>query len=274
MQTILGAGAALQTQAATSIGETFATTAFSGAMALAIPVALLAGFISFASPCVLPLVPGYLGFVSGLSASSVSDPGATGKKTAGRGRLLLGVSLFVLGFTVVYVAIGIVSGTVGSFLVRWEDVITRVLGVVVIVMGLAFIGAVPFLQRERRIHVSPRASLWGAPLLGFAFGLGWAPCMGPTLVAINALAFQEGSALRGGILAVAYCIGLGLPFLLIALGLQSSKRGVAFLRKHRLAVMRIGGALLVLVGLALVTGLWGELTRSMQGLISGTETLV
>lgn len=262
-----------------SIGDSFASTAFSGSMLLAIPVALLAGFVSFASPCVLPLVPGYLGFVSGLAASSVGGPGAPrgaggSAPAAGRGRLLLGVALFILGFAVVFVSIGILTGTVGSFLTRWQDEISRVLGVVVVLMGLAFLGAVPFLQRERRLHASPTAGLWGAPLLGFAFGLGWTPCLGPTLVAIYALALGEGSAARGGILAVAYCIGLGLPFLLIALGLQSSTRGLAFLRKHRLAIMRIGGALLIAIGLALVTGLWGDWSRSMQGFIGGTETVI
>jgi cytochrome c-type biogenesis protein len=262
-----------------SIGDSFASTAFSGSMLLAIPVALLAGFVSFASPCVLPLVPGYLGFVSGLAASSVGGPGGPrgaggSAPAAGRGRLLLGVALFILGFAVVFVSIGILTGTVGSFLTRWQDEISRVLGVVVVLMGLAFLGAVPFLQRERRLHASPTAGLWGAPLLGFAFGLGWTPCLGPTLVAIYALALGEGSAARGGILAVAYCIGLGLPFLLIALGLQSSKRGLAFLRRHRLAIMRIGGALLIAIGLALVTGLWGDWSRSMQGFIGGTETVI
>lgn len=267
-----------------SVGDSFASTAFSGSMLLAVPVAVLAGFVSFASPCVLPLVPGYLGFVSGLAASSVGGPGAGrgassrggggSATTAGRGRVLLGVALFILGFAVVFVSIGVLTGTVGSFLTRWEDEISRVLGLVVVLMGLAFLGAVPFLQRERRLHASPTAGLWGAPLLGFAFGLGWTPCLGPTLVAIYALALGEGSATRGGILAVAYCIGLGTPFLLIALGLQSSTRGIAFLRRHRLAIMRIGGALLIAIGLALVTGLWGDWSRAMQGFIGGTETVI
>ncbi|WP_098456494.1 cytochrome c biogenesis CcdA family protein [Sanguibacter antarcticus] len=246
-------------------------------MLLAVPVALLAGFVSFASPCVLPLVPGYLGFVSGLAASSVGGPGAArGARgpVPGRGRVLLGVSLFILGFAVVFVSIGILTGTVGSFLTRWEDEISRVLGLVVVLMGLAFLGAVPFLQRERRLHASPDAGLWGAPLLGFAFGLGWTPCLGPTLVAIYALALGEGSAARGGILAVVYCIGLGAPFLIIALGLQSSKRGLAFLRTHRLVIMRVGGALLIAIGLALVTGLWGDWSRAVQGFIGGTETVI
>ena len=270
-----GSGAVLA-----SVGDSFASTAFSGSMLLAIPVAVLAGFVSFASPCVLPLVPGYLGFVSGLAASSVGGPGTvrggSGRSaaTAGRGRVLLGVALFIVGFAVVFVSIGILTGTVWSFLTRWEDEISRVLGLVVVLMGLAFLGAVPFLQRERRLHASPTAGLWGAPLLGFAFGLGWTPCLGPTLVAIYALALGEGSAMRGGILAVAYCVGLGTPFLLIALGLQSSTRGIAFLRRHRLAIMRIGGALLIAIGLALVTGLWGDWSRAMQGFIGGTETVI
>ena len=279
------------TQVVASIAGSVGTTIFSGSMLLAVPVALLAGFVSFASPCVLPLVPGYLGFVSGLSAATVGGPGrrrtATGDRgagavgvqtavapSAGRGRVVLGVSLFIAGFTFVFVSIGVLFGTVGSFLVRWEDLLMRVLGVIVILMGLAFLGAMPFLQRERRVHVSPTAGLWGAPVLGFVFGLGWTPCLGPTLTAINALALNEGSALRGGLLAVFYCIGLGLPFLLIALGAQSTKRGLAFLRRHRLAIMRIGGAMLLLIGLALVSGLWGQWSRAMQGFIGGTGTVI
>lgn len=272
------------TQVVASIAGSVGTTIFSGSMLLAVPIALLAGFVSFASPCVLPLVPGYLGYVSGLSAATVgagrrTGPGATSAQgaaapSAGRGRVVLGVSLFIAGFTFVFVSIGVLFGTVGSFLVRWEDLLMRVLGVVVILMGLAFLGAMPFLQRDRRMHVSPTAGLWGAPVLGFVFGLGWTPCLGPTLTAINALALNEGSALRGGLLAVFYCIGLGLPFLLIALGTQSTKRGLAFLRRHRLAIMRIGGTMLVLIGLALVTGLWGQWSRAMQGFIGGTGTVI
>ena len=276
------------TQVVASIAGSVGTTIFSGSMLLAVPVALLAGFVSFASPCVLPLVPGYLGFVSGLSAATVGGPGRTGRTggpgatrsqvatapSAGRGRVVLGVSLFIAGFTFVFVSIGVLFGTVGSFLVRWEDILMRVLGVVVVLMGLAFLGAMPFLQRDRRMHVSPTAGLWGAPVLGFVFGLGWTPCLGPTLTAINALALNEGSALRGGLLAVFYCVGLGLPFLLIALGAQSTKRGLAFLRRHRLAIMRIGGTMLVLIGLALVSGLWGQWSRAMQGFIGGTGTVI
>jgi len=277
--------AALPAVAATGVGDTFATTVFSGSMLLALPVAALAGLVSFASPCVLPLVPGYVGYVSGMAAANAGSTRGTTAAGAGgasatrvaapsRGRVLAGVGLFVAGFTLVFVALMFAAGAVGVHLVRWQDVITRVLGVVVILMGFAFMGAVPFLQRERRLHLSPQAGLWGAPLLGVVFGLGWTPCLGPTLVAVQALSLSEASAGRGAVLGVAYCVGLGLPFLLIALGLQSSQRMLGFLRRHRLAIMRLGGALLVLIGLALVTGLWTTLTTSLQGWIGGFVTVV
>lgn len=274
--------AAVPAAAASSIGDTFATTVWSGSMLLAVPVALIAGLVSFASPCVLPLVPGYVGYVSGMAAATTGSGGkASGSTTTAtrvaapsRGRVLAGVGLFVAGFTLVFVALMFAAGAIGVHLVRWEDVITRVLGVVVILMGFAFLGALPFLQRERRLHVSPQAGLWGAPLLGIAFGLGWTPCLGPTLVAVQALSLSEASAGRGAILGVAYCLGLGVPFLLIALGLQSSQRMLGFLRRHRLAIMRIGGGLLVLIGLALVTGLWTTWTTSLQGWIGGYVTVV
>jgi cytochrome c-type biogenesis protein len=238
--------------------------------------------VSFASPCVLPLVPGYIGYVSGMAAASMNataEAGGTGgavttRVKPARSRVVAGVALFVLGFTVVFVSFGAAFGGLGSYLVRWEDVITRVLGAVVILLGLGFLGAVPFLQREARFHVTPRAGLWGAPLLGIVFGLGWTPCIGPTLGAVQALAIDEASAGRGALLGVAYCIGLGVPFLLVALGLGSSERMMDFLRRHRLAALRIGGGMLVLVGLLLVTGLWTQLTGAMQLWIGGFETVI
>ncbi len=280
-------------------------TVFSGSMAFALPLALLAGVISFASPCVLPLVPGYLGYVSGMAAATATTSAArtgtatepiTGTETAvatsdqkprrspgvdalgrprpARGRLLAGVGLFVAGFTLVFVVYGALFGSLGSLLEEYETLLTRVLGAVVIVMGLAFVGMVAPLQTNRQFNVAPRAGLWGAPLLGFVFGLGWTPCMGPALIAINALALDQGTASRGALLAVAYCIGLGVPFLLIALGLQSSTKMLAFMRRRRVAIMRIGGGMLIAIGLALVTGLWSSWTQSMAGLISGFETVI
>ncbi|MFD7021060.1 cytochrome c biogenesis CcdA family protein [Promicromonospora sukumoe] len=261
---------------ATAVGDGLASTAFSGSLLLAVPVALLAGLVSFASPCVLPLVPGYVGYVSSMAAASAgTTPGIVATRTKpARGRVVGGVALFVLGFTVVFVSFGAAFGGLGAYLVRWEDVIIRVLGAVVILLGLGFLGAVPFLQREARFHLTPRAGLWGAPLLGIVFGLGWTPCIGPTLGAVQALAIDEASAGRGALLGVAYCIGLGVPFLLVALGLQSSERMLDFLRKHRLAALRIGGGMLVLVGLLLVTGLWTQITGAMQLWIGGFETVI
>jgi cytochrome c-type biogenesis protein len=273
------------------LGSAFGTAAFSGSMLLAIPVALIAGLVSFASPCVLPLVPGYLGYLGGMTgvaigAAPAADPRTgrvavrggggsdAGRSDSGRGRLLLGVGLFVAGFTVVFVALGTLAGSVGAVLGRLQGPITQVLGVVVILLGLAFLGFVPFLQQERRVHVSPTAGLWGAPVLGIVFGLGWAPCIGPTLAAVIALSLDGGSPGRGALLSVAYCVGLGLPFLLIALGYQRSARALGFARRHRLAIMRLGGAMLIVIGIALVTGLWGTWTQSLQGLVSGFEPVV
>jgi cytochrome c-type biogenesis protein len=269
-----------------AVGEGLASTAFSGSLLLAVPVAVLAGLVSFASPCVLPLVPGYIGYVSGMAAASMNataESATTTGTTSGavatrvkpaRSRVVGGVALFVLGFTAVFVSFGAAFGSLGTYLVRWEDVITRVLGVVVILLGLGFLGAIPFLQREARFHLTPRAGLWGAPLLGVVFGLGWTPCIGPTLGAVQVLAIDEASAGRGALLGVAYCIGLGVPFLLVALGLQSSERMMDFLRRHRLAALRLGGGMLVLVGLLLVSGLWGRLTGAMQLWIGGFETVI
>ncbi|GAA1849568.1 cytochrome c biogenesis CcdA family protein [Myceligenerans crystallogenes] len=250
--------------------------AFSGSLLAAIPVAVLAGLVSFASPCVLPLVPGYVGYVSGMSAAAApgTTAGAARAARSGRGRVLAGVALFVAGFTAVFVTLMAAAGAAGVYLVRWEDVLLRVLGVVVILMGFSFMGFVPWLQREARFHLAPRTGLWGAPLLGVVFGLGWTPCMGPTLVAVQALALDEASAGRGVLLGIAYCLGLGVPFLLVALGATASDKMMGFLRTHRLAVMRAGGGLLVAIGLALVTGLWGIMTSGLQSWIGGFWTVL
>ena len=255
------------------VGESFAETIFSGPMLAALPVALLAGFISFASPCVLPLVPGYVGYISAMSGA---DAPAKGQGVRGsRLRLVAGVSLFILGFTAVFVLLTVaLFGTAGVFLARWEDVITRVLGVLVVVLGLVFIGRIPFLQRQRRLQINPKAGVFGAPVLGVVFGLGWTPCIGPTLGAVLALAHQAAAPGRAVVLVVAYCLGLGVPFVMVAMGLKSSERMMGFLRRHRVVIMRLGGAMLVLIGLALVTGLWGALTQWMQGWIADFNIII
>ncbi|WP_163540746.1 cytochrome c biogenesis CcdA family protein [Occultella kanbiaonis] len=255
------------------LSRTFAETVFSGSMVAAVPIALLAGFVSFASPCVLPLVPGYLGFVGGMVGADAGGSGRGGSKGS-RARLVLGILGFVAGFTLVFAVMTLALTSVGMYLFRWQDVITRVLGVLVLLMGLAFLGAVPFLQRERRFHMSPRAGVWGAPLLGIVFGLGWAPCIGPTLAAVQALAIDGGDLGRAMTLVIAYCLGLGLPFVLVALGLKSSDRMMNFLRRHRLLIMRLGGGLLVLLGLALITGVWSWLANWLQGFIDGFVTVI
>ncbi len=268
----------------TDAGDAFGQAVVSGSLLLAVPVALVAGLVSFASPCVLPLVPAYLGYLGGMTgagaAQRLGDGSGAGTGTTmvrpapTRSRLLLGVSLFVAGFTVVFVALAALAGSLGGVLVEYQDAITRVLGVVVIVLGLGFLGLIPFLQNERRVHLAPRAGLWGAPLLGITFGLGWVPCIGPTLAAILTLSLDGGSAGRGALLAVVFCVGLGLPFLLVALFLERSSVMLGFLRRHRVAIMRIGGGMLVVLGLALVTGVWGTWAAWLQGVLVGADPFV
>jgi len=300
------------------VGDSFAQAATSGSLLAAVPVALLAGLVSFASPCVLPLVPAYVGYLGGMSAASApgatparrvragagagsggglelaipaqpaltaqpalapaagadADPAGAGAAAPSRGRLVLGVLLFVAGFTAVFLAYGSLAGSLGSVLLRWQDPLSRVLGVGVVVMGLAFLGLVPFLERDSRRVLAPRAGLWGAPVLGVTFGIGWTPCIGPTLAAILLLSLDGGSAARGGLLALAFCVGLGLPFVLVALGVQRSRRALDWLARHRLAVMRVGGGLLILLGAALVTGLWSAWAGWLQGLLTGADPFV
>ena len=239
----------------------------SGTLWLALPIAFTAGVIAFLSPCVLPLAPGYLSYVTGL----------TGAELAGdrkRGTVLLGSLLFVLGFSVVFVSYGVLFGGVGETLLRYADVVSRVLGVLVILLGLAFMGDIPGLQREFRIHRLPRWGVAGAPLLGLLFGLGWTPCIGPTLAAVQTLAFTEASALRGAVLSFAYCLGLGLPFVILAVAFSRLAGAVSVLRRHSLVIMRVGGVLLVGVGVLLVTGLWNDLTVWLRITVPGFVTLL
>ena len=244
----------------------FAEIALDGSMWLAMPVAALAGLVSFLSPCVLPLAPGYLGYVSGLSGASVED--------TKRGRMLTGTSLFVLGFTVVFVTAGLLLSRVFIWLKGDGQWLTQVLGLVVILMGIVFMGGLSFVQRDRKLQYQPTAGLWGAPVLGMIFGLGWAPCIGPTMAAVIAMSTAGTESMwRGGILAVVYSLGLGIPFILLALGFSRGMKRLAFFRKHRLFIMRAGGVLLILLGLAMATGLWTDWVNQLQGWFTNEVTL-
>ncbi|WP_336209731.1 cytochrome c biogenesis CcdA family protein [Nonomuraea sp. LPB2021202275-12-8] len=234
----------------------------SGSLLLAVPIAVLAGLVSFLSPCVLPLVPGYLSYVTGMSA----DPK--------RGRLVLGTTLFVAGFAAVFVVSGALFGGLGQLVLVNADIITRVLGVLTILLGLAFLGVIPGLMRDVRIHKMPSAGLAGAPLLGVVFGLGWTPCIGPTLAVVLTLGLNEGSASRGALLAVAYALGLGLPFVAAALAYSKALRTFRAIRRHSRLITRIGGGMMVAVGVALVTGLWGEMIATMQSLIGAFRPVI
>lgn len=253
------------------MGEWFQDQAFSGSLVLAVPVALVAGLVSFFSPCVIPLLPGYLGYATGLSGADL----AGGEAAARRGRMLLGSVLFVLGFAVVFIALGALFGQVGSWLIVWRREITVVLGALTILLGLVFAGVLPFLQREWRVHKVPAVGLGAAPLLGFLFGLGWTPCIGPTLAAITTLSLNEATSGRGALLSACYALGLGLPFIVAALAYRRALGAFAVVRRHQAAVVRAGGAMLVVVGLLLVTGWWDQAVAWLQAeVVSTTRTSV
>jgi cytochrome c-type biogenesis protein len=262
------------------VGGSFARVVTDGPFVVAALVAAVAGLVSFLSPCVLPLVPGYLSYVGGLSGTEAT---ATGTDTGGapasggvatrarvRSRTVLGAMLFVLGFTVVFVAYGVLFGRLGGLLIEHQRLLERILGVVVILLGLAFLGWLPGVSRELRIHRFPSAGLIGAPLLGIVFGLGWTPCIGPTLGAVQSLALSTAGAGRGAALSAAYCIGLGVPFVLVAIGARWLVRSLAVVRRHADVVTYVGGGLLVVLGLLLVTGLWGEMTIELTSRVGQT----
>ncbi|MGX5655173.1 cytochrome c biogenesis CcdA family protein [Geodermatophilus nigrescens] len=283
------------------LGETFAGIVTDGSLLLAVAVAALVGLISFASPCCLPLVPGYLGYIAGLAGSETdraaegrpggdatapaSSPGeapAGGRTSAvavqlppvaagaARRRVLIGALLFVGGFSAVFVSFGALFGGLGRLLLEWAPVLTRVAGVVTIAMGLAFLGLLPWLQRTSRLSHRPTGGLAGAPVLGIVFGLGWTPCLGPTLAAVTSLAYTEASALRGAVLGLAYCLGLGIPFLAVALGARRALAMSGWARRRARAVTVTGGVLLVVLGLLLVTGLWDGLMFWLRAWLAAT----
>lgn len=239
-----------------SIGEIVT----SGNLLIALPLALLAGLISFASPCVLPLVPGYLGYIGGFTTQA---------DRPGRARLLLGVSLFVLGFSIVFVAFGIVFGSAGFLLRAHLDLVTRIAGALVILLGLVFVGQFTFLQRTLKPRWTAATGLAGAPLLGVVFGLGWTPCIGPTLGAVYLMAVDGGDPGRGALLGLVFCVGLGVPFLLVALGLTWVTGAVAWLKRHIRAINVAGGGILILIGVLMLTGVWQLLMSNLLAVTRG-----
>jgi len=248
------------------VGLWFRDTVLSGSLVLALPVALVAGLVSFFSPCVVPLLPGYLSYATGLSGVDLEN--------ARRGRMVLGSLLFVLGFSFVFVVLGTLSGALGDWLFRYTRQISIALGFFTILVGVAFIGLVPWLQRDVRIHRVPAVGLAAAPLLGVLFGLGWTPCIGPTLSAVQALALHEGTATRGAVLSVAYSLGLGIPFLVAGLAFRRTLGAVRWVRRHQAWVTRAGGVMLIVVGLLLVTGLWDQWVADLRSVVTGFEVPV
>lgn len=239
-----------------ALGDWFRDQALSGSLVLAVPVAMVAGLVSFFSPCVVPLLPGYLSYATGLSGADLAE--------GRRGRMLTGSLLFVLGFSFVFVSFGALFGGLGDFLFDYQRPITIALGALTILLGLTFLGVVPLFQRDVRVHRVPAVGLAAAPLLGALFGLGWTPCIGPTLLAVLSLANQEATAGRGALLTLFYCLGLGVPFVLAALAYRRMLGTVGWVRRHQRLVTGIGGVMLVVVGLLLVTGWWGELVNWIQ----------
>jgi cytochrome c-type biogenesis protein len=307
-----------------SVVDSFVSAVTDGPLLVAAPVAAIAGLVSFLSPCCLPLVPGYLSYMTGLSgadlagevehqsnlqalapaasggalgseaepASRTPTAGTTGLLTAahvtvgstttvadpasrrGRGRVLFGSVLFVLGFSAVFVSEGALFGGLGGVLLLHQRTVELVLGALTVALGLSFAGLLPGLRREFRIHRLPRVGLAGAPLLGIVFGVGWTPCLGPTLGAVQTLAYTQGSAGRGALLTFFYCLGLGLPFILSGLAFRRALSVFAVVRRHYQFVMRLGGGMLVVVGLLLMTGWWDQLTIALRTWAAGYSTSI
>ncbi|APX32776.1 cytochrome C biogenesis protein ResC [Brachybacterium sp. P6-10-X1] len=273
------------------VGDAFQATALSGSLLLAVAVAAAAGLVAFLSPCVLPVVPGYLGYVSGLAGQGAVGTGGAGRVggggrrraapsggRAGSGRMLAGSILFVAGFAVVFMILGGFAGALGYLLQAYSVWINRIAGAIVLLMGLVFLGVFPGLGSNRLVtSKKPDAGLLGAPLMGLVFGLSWTPCIGPTYAAIVALSLDgggDGAALRGGILALAYSLGLGIPFVLFALLFDRALGLSKKLARHRRTIGLLSGALLIAIGVLLMTGVWAAWMSELQGLVATFEPVV
>ncbi|MFY1597640.1 cytochrome c biogenesis CcdA family protein [Micromonospora sp. WMMD737] len=289
------------------MGETFSELAQSGPLLLAIGAAALAGLVSFLSPCVLPLVPGYLSYVTGLAGADLetrrpqvrkgppstdsveegalahTEGGAGGvavreraepTTAAVKGRVLAGTLLFIAGFTVVFTATAILFASVGRVFFEYERTLEIVIGALIVVLGLSYVGLVPGLQREFRIQRLPAAGLLGAPVFGAVFALSWVPCVGPTLGAVIGMAAVGGQTDRAAVLAVAYCLGLGIPFVVFGLGFERLLGVFRAVRRNSRWVTRLGGALLILIGLALVTGGWTNFVIWLQTTVGVGEVSI
>jgi cytochrome c-type biogenesis protein len=241
-------------------------TVTQGSLFIAILISFSAGLISFLSPCVLPLVPGYLSFITGF--------GLNANKSIRKSKALIATLLFIAGFTFVFVCIGMFFGGIGGWFISYGRIIERIMGLFVIALGISYLGFWNLFKREYRFRTPVKQGLIGAPLLGALFAIGWTPCIGPTLAAVQTLAFNQATVSRGAILSAFYGFGLGLPFLFITFALEKALVSVSWLRKRQALFIKMGGLLLIIIGILLATGLWSEVTVEMRILISGFTPLL
>ncbi len=240
---------------------------FSGDLIIALPIAFVAGLLAFLSPCIIPLVPGYIAYVSGFAITAEPTP-------TDRRRALLGILGFVAGMGAVFISLSVMFGTLGLLLIPYLDIVLRVSGVVLILLGIVFAGGIPALQRDFLPQWKTRAGVWGSPVLGIVFALGWVPCVGPTLIAVQTLALSAHDPARAAVLGVAYWLGLALPFVVVALLLGRILPALAWVRRHIKSINVAGGVLLVGIGVLMVVGVWRELLSWAGVFLSGfTSTL-